>query len=585
MRALILSSFAFFILASPAFAFNVFGAESTAEGQTDFTGNGVGNIQNWPQKVQDMCKKSQDNAIQACQDYVKRLNLNPGGWWVTRMISAKSFTPRTPSIDVNIQDIISGKFDCPPHDLLVDSNGQLVTQVAIYSEIVDYGKSTQKTGAKHIPGGDESIQIACSFSCSAWPCAAGTDEFKNCEDTYFDDANGDGFSDGKRDPDGGGWGGRTKGEVVDRLTNGEPNEAGGYYAGLRIMCEGEEKIPWWKFWKDKNCKLKDCVSTEIPYRGVAGADVQPGRSIIRVCCGCTCTNKYMTPNFRNDTYVPLGYDPYVKIFTPEPIETTVKNDVNALIGTFETLPRLPAGIKNIFGDESVDVNIVDPAKKNLISFGVQLVDGKISGAKIGSLGKAATMSVNTDHNTFYRIKDSKDPAGILVKSINDKSIKYSSVGIGGAVKVGLVNLAAGVLGGGQTPTVKAGSEIYLNGQTGVVKVNPNNIFVVQYTTPNPPREMPVVNLYGNAYGYTYSRPQNLVSTAPKSYSVSAGIYNYPTNNYANYWATQSYRPSVPSFGYTPTTAMQTAYAGYTYAARGGFGGSSGATYSTIGFRA
>ena len=165
MRALILSSFAFFILASPAFAFNVFGAESTAEGQTDFTGNGVGNIQNWPQKVQDMCKKSQDNAIQACQDYVKRLNLNPGGWWVTRMISAKSFTPRTPSIDVNIQDIISGKFDCPPHDLLVDSNGQLVTQVAIYSEIIDYGKSTQKTGAKHIPGGDESIQIACSFSC------------------------------------------------------------------------------------------------------------------------------------------------------------------------------------------------------------------------------------------------------------------------------------------------------------------------------------------------------------------------------------------------------------------------------------
>ncbi len=581
MRALLFAAIFFFIIASPVFAFDVFGAEGNPVGEKDFIGQGTGNIQNWPQKVQDMCKKAQDNAVKACQDYVSRLNLNPGGWWVDRMISAKSFTPRTPSIDVNIQDHIVGKFDCPPHDLLTDSEGHLVTQVAIYSEIIDYGKSSQKRGAKHIPGGDESIQITCSFSCSAWPCAAGTDEFRNCEDTYFDDTNGDGVNDGQRSEDGGGWSGKTKKEIIDRIINGEPTAEGGYYFGLKLICEGEEKIPWYKFWKDKKCKLKDCVTEEIPYRGF-GTDVQPGRSIIRVCCGCTCTNKYMTPNFDPARYVPLGYDPFVEIFTPKPIERVLEEDIDESIRTYDTLPRLPAGIKNIFGDDAVDINI-DAGNRINVPFAVGLVDGKVTGIKKGTW-PGAKVKVNTDQATYLKIKGSKDPAGALVKAINDKSIKYSATGITGAVKVGIVNLAAGLLGG-SAQTVRPGNSIVINGQTGVVKVNPNNVFIVQYNNPTI-RTIPVINSYGNSYGYTNTLTQNFISSAPpRTYSVNTGIYNYPTSNYANYWTTQSYRPSVPSRGYTPTTAMQTAYAGYTYAGRGGFGGVSGATYSTVGFRA
>ncbi len=304
------------------------------------------NIENWPEKAQEFCKSAQDRALQHCQEFGSQYS--PGGWWLDRIISA-SGTYQGKPIDVHINDWIVGKWDCPPHDLIVDENGQPIVQQAIYSEIIDYAKSLRETGAD-VPENEENIQIVCSFSCGAWPCPEDYDPYTNCVDTYFEDSDGGGLNDRT---------GETKEETVDRLINGKPTLSGGYYYGLKLYCEGEENIPWWQFWRSNKCKLKDCVTNEIPTAW------DEDRSVIRVCCGCTCENLKLDVSFNSGSYIPLDHDPFEGFFEPKDIEE-VKNKQRRDLGLIDDSVALTPtdGIK-IIEPLTTSLNVVQTSTEEV----------------------------------------------------------------------------------------------------------------------------------------------------------------------------------------------------------------------------
>ncbi len=301
----------------------VFGAGSSDEfGQRESDSS---NIDNWPEKAKDMCKKAQDNALKECQAAA----YHPGGWYVDRTISARG-TYKGKSINALISDQIVGQWDCPSHDLIVDGEGNLIEQAKIYSEFIDYTKMSreQKGG---LPPDEEGLQITCHFACTAWPCpqmkkgpegdggstggGLSTPVPKipkgppggstNCEDHFFTDKDGDGKDDRT---------GRTKEQIANRTINGKPTTEGGEYAGMKYICEGEE-LSWWEFWKKPNCKLTNCNVQEIPLAG------DPHTTVIRVCCDCSCGPLMVPPNFDPEDYEPLTTDPFEGLFEPEKPKT------------------------------------------------------------------------------------------------------------------------------------------------------------------------------------------------------------------------------------------------------------------------
>lgn len=277
----------------------VFGAEGSDEfGRQESDSN---NVNNWPEKAKEMCKKAQDNALAECQAAA----YHPGGWYVDRTIESQG-TYKGKSINALISDQIVGQWDCPSNDLIVNEKGELIEQAKIYSELIDYTKMSreQKGG---LPPDEEGLQITCHFACTAWPCPlVGTPkQNSNCEDHFFTDKDGDGKDDKN---------GRTKQEIIDRTINGKPTIEGGEYAGMKYVCEGEEKS-WWKFWKNPSCKLNNCRTEEIPLAG------DPYTTVIRVCCDCSCGQLMIPPNFDPKKYEPLTTDPFEGLFEPEKPKT------------------------------------------------------------------------------------------------------------------------------------------------------------------------------------------------------------------------------------------------------------------------
>src|SRR3989338_1756316 len=105
-----------------AYAFGAQGGKDTDSSTSDPASSK--NIGNWPLKAQDMCIKAQDNALKKCEEFAK--GYDPGGWWIDRIITARTSSGKPyqgKDIDVAIEDLIIGKWDCPPHNLLVDDNG------------------------------------------------------------------------------------------------------------------------------------------------------------------------------------------------------------------------------------------------------------------------------------------------------------------------------------------------------------------------------------------------------------------------------------------------------------------------------
>ncbi len=314
----------------------------------------TGNINNWPEKAQQMCKKAQDNALKECQAAA----YHPGGWYVDRTIEAKGTYNGKP-INTFISDQIVGQWDCPPHDLIVNENGEYIEQAKIYSEHIDYSNAMKKTSGG-LPPEEQSVQIVCSFACIAWPCpmmTTGGDGktsgggvstpgpsmpkapqggSKNCIDRPFNDENGDGKDDRS---------GRTKEEIIDNTINGKPTIDGGEYAGFKYICEGEGKS-WWEFWKKKTCKLGACTVQEIPVKG------DPHKKILRICCDCSCGPLMIPPNFDPEDYEPLTTDPFEKVFDPEQPLTPPKTETTALtMPTREELTELIPISCNIIKDK------------------------------------------------------------------------------------------------------------------------------------------------------------------------------------------------------------------------------------------
>ncbi|MDP3742633.1 MAG: hypothetical protein Q8R15_04935, partial [Candidatus Micrarchaeota archaeon] len=518
----------FFVLAlfvAPVYAFEAFGASGAQDTSKDFTGTGTSGIANWPQKVQDYCKKAQDNAIKSCADYAERLNLNPGGWWVSRSISAKSFTPRNPPIDMSVEDIIVGKFSCPPHDLLVDREGKLVLQAAIHSEIVHYGKTNKTTGTR-FGQEDESIEISCSFSCSAWPCIE-YDPKNKCEDTYFRDSNGDSRSD---DP--GSNNGKTKEQVIDRIINGQPTAEGGYYSGLKLMCEGDEKIPWWKLWKEKKCKVTGCKTEELPYAG------HPDTTILRTCCGCSCNDYSLIPSIDVDRYIPLTGDPFVEAFNKSTpllpphvlIGSEIKNKTTALIRDGGV--KIPPMIGNLIGSEQVNV-IIKTDDKTEVKYGFLIANGMLKEAKEGGYA-TPSLTLSTTAKTYDRIKNSKTPVSTLLNAYNDGSITKSSTTAGGTIKLALAGLGVKAIQIIQPPqnifTVTFNTppkQVTYEGYSANLIGSPKNIALI-YPTGARAASAIAVNPSGSLIGYTNRGTQNLIASNPTRYSQTAGIYNQAT---------------------------------------------------------
>jgi len=622
-KLLLAFSFALILIAPAGLAFNVFGASGATGTDQDFLKQGVGNIQNWPQQAQALCKKSQDDAIAACSSYSSRMGL--GGWWVMRSIYGKSFVPTDTPIGVEVSDIVVGKFNCPPQNLLVDSTGHMALQESIYSTTVAYGRSSQKAGARNVPGGDDDSQFVCSFTCSAWPCK-GADPKKNCDDHYFNDKN----NDGKNDDTAGAFAGKTKKEFENIVVNGQPSAAGGYYYGLKLLCEGDQKSAWWQIWKTKGCQSNGCKTEEIPIDSssaaipvgelswcdstgchkyvakpgftagmscqtikdklvCAGVDIanpnykKPVTTIMRTCCGCTCDNRFLTPSFNPATYVPLNYDPFAQAFVPNPVEKVLEKDIDKnLKAVVDSKAKLPSIVTPLFGNEKINLD-VDAGNGKKVQYGLSISNGDIKGSQKGALNDA-TLKVSTDQKTYNKIKDSKDPSTELIRALNDKSIKYSATSFGGQTKLALVDFAAKVFSGLNVPPalVKPGETktIVVDGQSGTVKGNPAGVSV--FSSPNTNAQQ-VVNNYGNAYGYTSATTQNLIKSSPADYSKNAGIYNYPTENYANYWATTPSKPPAPTPGTSLYEAAANAYTAQSNAVKGGFGGQSGASYARTGF--
>ena len=516
------------LFVAPVYAFDMFGASGAADTGKDFMGTGTSRIANWPQKAQDYCKKAQDNAIKSCADYAEKLNLNPGGWWVDRMVSAKSFTPRNPPIDMSVQDIIVGKFNCPPHDLVVDREGKLVLQVAIHSEIVHYGKTNKTTGSR-FGQEDESIEISCSFSCSAWPCIE-YDPKNKCEDTFFTDTNKDGKSD---DP--GTNNGKTKEQVIDRIINGRPTREGGYYDGMKLMCEGDERIPWWKLWKSKKCELTGCKTEELPYANNANI------TILRTCCGCSCNDFSLIPSIDVDSYIPLTGDPFIEVFNDSTpllpphvlIGSEIKNKTTAILRDGGV--KIPPIIGSLIGSEQVNV-IIKTDDKTEVKYGFLIANGALKEAKEGGY-TTPSLTLSTTGKTYDRIKNSKTPVSTLLNAFNDGSITKSSTTAGGTVKLALAGLGVKAIQVIQPPqntfTVTFGipaKNIVYDDAPATLIGSPKNIALIYPTGPRAASAI-AVNPSGSLIGYTNRGTQNLIASNPTRYSQTAGIYNQPTTTF------------------------------------------------------
>ncbi|MFH0713329.1 MAG: hypothetical protein V1722_02225 [Candidatus Micrarchaeota archaeon] len=559
MKRLLIPIIALMLLVTPVFAFDVFGASGAQDTGKDFIDKGTVNIANWPQKAQDYCKKAQDNAIKSCADYAERLNLNPGGWWVMRTISAKSFTPRNPSIVVNVEDAIVGKWDCPPHDLIVDREGKLVLQEAIHSETVLYGKTNKTTGTK-FGTEDESLEIACSFSCGAWPCI----EYKpnnRCEDHYFTDPNGDGRS---NDP--GSNNGKTKEQAIDRVINGEPTKEGGYYYGMKMYCEGEEKIPWWQIWKEKKCKITNCTTEEIPYAN------HPDTKILRTCCGCTCENFKLIPSIDVTRYVPLTTDPFAKVFNTTPKDVSIGREIENKTATLiRDGTNVPPVVGFLIGSEQVNVAIAAEDKE--VKYGLLVTNGALKEVKKDGYTNPS-ITLTTTSSTFDRIKNSGYSVPVLLAALRDGSIKQSSTTTGGAVKIALAGLVIRIAQIVQPPvstfTVSydtPAKQITYEGYPANLIASPKNVALIY---PIPATKVPpnviAVNPSGSLIGYTSQKTQTLIASKPQQYSATAGIYTQTTTAYKNYQSqttTTTSRLTIPTTSQTGYKAMYVAATAYT----------------------
>ncbi|MBI4918467.1 hypothetical protein HY837_00945 [archaeon] len=300
----------------------VFGASSSEQFGQQATN--TGNINNWPEKAQQMCKKAQDNALKECQAAA----YHPGGWYVDRAIEAKG-TYKGKPINTFVSDQIVGQWDCSQHDLIVNEKGEYIEQAKVYSELIDYNNAMQKTSGG-LPPEEQNVEITCRFACTAWPCPMLTSgrgktssgglstpepsipkSSPNCVDKPFTDKDKDGKDDRS---------GKTKEQIKDLLINGKPTIDGGEYTGFKWVCEGDDNVSWWQFWKKKQCTLGECTTQEIPVKD------DPSTTMIRMCCDCSCSQSMIPPTFDPGSYKPLTTDPFEGLFEPKQPLTPPKQE-------------------------------------------------------------------------------------------------------------------------------------------------------------------------------------------------------------------------------------------------------------------
>ncbi|MBI3035903.1 hypothetical protein HYY71_06295 [Candidatus Woesearchaeota archaeon] len=266
----ILFLFSFANVSFAAYAFGAQGGKGT-DGSNSYPASSK-NIGNWPLKAQDMCIKAQDNALKKCEEFAK--GYDPGGWWIDRSIIAKTSSGKPyqgKDINVNIEDLIIGKWDCPPHNLLVDDNGNYIEQLKIYPEHIDYN-NYEKKGTD-----EEDVEIVCSFSCHAWPCPTANDlnPKSDCTDFEFIDKNGDGKDD-------------KTGKAADEFAKGKVEGK----LGMNELCE----------WKP-GCTLYGYSKNLIKGKN-------EGQYFLRVCAECSCPWLVLEPTYDPGSYTPLEYDPF-----------------------------------------------------------------------------------------------------------------------------------------------------------------------------------------------------------------------------------------------------------------------------------
>jgi hypothetical protein len=214
------------------------------------------NIDNWPQEAIDLCQEAQDNAIAFCEDAA--LTRDPGGWWIHRLIDANTYTENGlidgKEVSVNIKDFVVGKWDCPPHNLLVDEYGDYIEQEIIYNEFIG-DMST------------DNLKVLCDIGCGAWSCPLeeDTNPYQECSDYVFTDLLGDGIEDNT---------GETVEEFMERKVNEEP-------FGAKALCE----------WKE------GCVLESYELGLTVPISSSEDEFAIRICSTCSCERGAIEPNY------------------------------------------------------------------------------------------------------------------------------------------------------------------------------------------------------------------------------------------------------------------------------------------------
>lgn len=483
----------------------------------------AGNIENWPQLAQEFCKKAQDNAIAKCQE--KAREWEKCGWWVDRQIEAKG-TYKGKKIDVNIDDIIVGRDDCPPPRRFVDKEGNLVEEDT-YGETIDYSKYLKKEGIEKPPE-EENVEITCSFTCDAWPCPEVYDRNRKCEDLPWHDPNEDGVNDYLGEGQG-----ETRQEILAELRG-----------RLQADCESRP---------GEFCKLGKCDLEEIPIKGGEGAIV------LRACCECNCKEPLIPQSWDPDGYEWLPYDPI---------------EVIGLVKLYNgNIDKAPSMVKTVFGNERIKLKLTDKAQVTTI--GINTKGGRI----IGVLGEneitKPTIKIMTTMGVIESIRDSPNPDVALVQAINDGSIQL--VGLTGQsyVTLMLTKMVSRFLGTVQKDpfALKPGQKktIVYKGQKAVIVRTKDGIRVIIIQGQ---RDRPVANRFGATVGYTNGRAQGYRGMVP-TVSSSAGIYMRPSSQYAGYWRMNPNRPGLPGRGmpFSPRGAMGMGHSsGLVVVGTGGVGG-------------